>query len=440
MLSFDEFKNKLREGDQEKNSSDTEWCLLNSSNDEKLFYKLRNDILGPESILKNLLPGQKQSQPVQRKEIDAEFPKGNGVNDDTGQWLDDDGENGYLITWNYDTINLYGRKSNQDNGEDEMTINEMQDENSPINPEDEQAGDITSTERPLIDREAVAAAAHFMSENPDADIGDMVEQACSCAQDTEGAIEKLKTLIPQQPNPSFGGVEYSDDDMGALNDYRMSLRDKMFRGVLHTEPPGLEDMEGQPGVYDQPRLTPHVDDGAGEVIPDGSVAEPIPQNDDGVYVADLEENSGAALQKAAQLAKKAADVKARNDKKEATDQAKADAAKADALAAQAAEQQAAAAAATTTEEEVIKEADVEATTSQLGAALAGHGPESIGKALANIQREDPEKYRQILNAIPKEEQLDILDATGGGPEGTASSEDEEGDERKDVAGQLMDTI
>ena len=441
MLSLDEFRKKLKEGDSDKNSGDTEWYLVSSSKDPILFDKIKNDILGAESVLNNLLqqPSKQNQLPISRDDINKEFNSVDGWSDEGGQWLDDDGEKAYLIAWNGDIINLYQRKNKDD-------IQKTGDEVM----ENTKDTEINSVEMPLtdgshIDEEAVGSAAHFIfREYPEVDINQCVSTAMQGAQDTEGAISTLKTMIPTgyENNAEEDPSVYSNDDLSAFDDYRKTLRGKMFRDILHTEPPGVEDMEGQPGVYAQQRLNSHVDDNeSGEVIPDGEPLA-VPQNSDGVYADDLEEDAQLAVAAASDKEAKAAEERAKAEAllaKERADQAKEDAAQAQQMADQQSTQ------ASQMGEGVINEADKEATTSQLGSALAGHGPEKIGQALANIQREDGEKYQQVLNSIPKEEQLIILDYISNvtGQDSTPSDENNSGSAEggtEDIAGQLVNPI
>lgn len=434
MLPLDEFRKRLREDDGEtgKNSGDTEWYLISTSSDPELFDKIKNDILGVESILQSLLQQQDASRfgdtkPVKRDEINKQFPSQGGWSEEGGQWLDDDMEKPYLIAWDEDKINLYTR-SKQPTNMDEFGDDKMTETNVPPK-YDIEALDGLQLNGSVIDEAAVGAAAHFIfREYPEINVEECVRNAMENSEDTEGAITSLQTMIPtgyEEGDVEEDPTKYTTDDMEVFNTYRSELRGKMFRDILRTEPPGVEDMEGQPGVYAQQRLQPHVDDKPGsekEVSDDG-----IPGNSDGVYIAnELEEND---MQKAAELAAKAAEKKARNDKKEAEMIRKAEVAKAKAMKDKAKEQ-----------EDSLNEADQEATTGQLGAALAGHGPEKIGKALANMQREDSEKYQKVLNSIPKDEQLDILDYITNSGEGESSSGEESQNEvgkAEDIAGQLV---
>lgn len=439
MLSLEDFKKSLKERnlEEESRSDQTEFELVAQTNDENLFHKLRNDILGPQSILRNLVDIKEPTGKfLQRKDIDKEFPKG----EESGQWLEDDREEGLLITWNSDIINLYQRKQ-KETGEEEMPkkVNEMNYEEPPqdiggMHYDNPGEGEIGSVEQPLIDRDAVESAAYFMVKNPDMNVGELAAQACVGAASTEDAIENLRKTLPSHTTIVSPETKYGDEDLQALNDYRVSLRQKMFRDVLRTEPPGLEDMPGQPGVYGQQRNQSHVDDGL----------EEIPQNDEGVFVAEDETIDAHvdAVEKRAQAS--AAQAKASQDEAKAAEEAAQKAKERLNQMSQAANSLQSAAGDESFEESYLNEADEPFNKDTIAMAMVSHPTEKIKQAL-DILKQDREAYFNFWNDVDRSGLSAISKAMKGvitGDDDVSQATDDDSskqipDEKEEVAGEFL---
>lgn len=438
MLSLEDFKKSLKERnlEEESRSDQTEFELVAQTNDENLFHKLRNDILGPQSILRNLVDIKEPTGKfLQRKDIDKEFPKG----EESGQWLEDDREEGLLITWNSDIINLYQRKQ-KETGEEEMPkkVNEMNYEEPPqdiggMHYDNPGEGEIGSVKQPLIDRDAVESAAYFMVKNPDMNVGELAAQACVGAASTEDAIENLRKTLPSHTTIVSPETKYGDEDLQALNDYRVSLRQKMFRDVLRTEPPGLEDMPGQPGVYGQQRNQSHVDDGL----------EEIPQNDEGVFVAE-DETIDAHVDAVDDSAKASAALAAAaaEEAEAAKDRARAEKERQDKISQ--AGNDLSTAAGESFEESYLNEADEPFSKDTIAMAMVSHPTEKIKKAL-DILKQDREAYFKFWNDVDRSGLSAISKAMKGvitGDDDVSQATDDDSskqipDEKEEVAGEFL---